>query len=97
MTPEQIAQIEARHAAAEIEMEEWAETHRGMAAHKDRGALLDDNKRLREALKLLDALYAHWWDSADQSGAIMLLPSSVPQLEEAHERARAALNPKVSE
>lgn len=48
--------------------------------------LESQNADLLAALKEMDRLYTHWWDLADENGAITLMPSSVEQLEDIHAR-----------
>lgn len=93
MTPEQIAQIEARH-QRDSKKPVHLVTESDMAQyHQDRRALLDDNKRLREALVQIAA-----YDDTRANGRLALTGSYGMFDEPASvEIARAALNPKVSE
>ena len=47
------------------------------------------NAELVRALEELSAMYGHSWDRSD--GALMMMGSSIPRFEAAHDKARAVL------
>jgi hypothetical protein len=66
----------------------------GGVADDDKGnaALIAAAPDLYEALKALDALYAHAWDLVEPSGAVVFNPGTVATFEKLHEAASAALD-----